>query len=79
MVAHEASEKSAAANVQFLVHRRVQRLLFRVERRKPPLLRFFGEVSCSEGGWLAPLVQLNTSLLMTRDGTIAGASRLCEM
>jgi hypothetical protein len=39
VVAHEVSEKPAAAKVQFPVQCRVQLLLFRVERRKPPLLR----------------------------------------
>jgi hypothetical protein len=40
VVAHAASEKSAAADVQVLVQRLVQLLLFCVELRKPLLLRF---------------------------------------
>jgi hypothetical protein len=36
---HEALKTSAAADAQFLVQRFVQFLLFRVELRKPPLLR----------------------------------------
>ena len=38
LAAHGASEKSAAADAQFVVQRLVQLLLLRVERRKPALL-----------------------------------------